>query len=158
METPRRGISLYCQVSFNRNNTSMKQLLFLFLLPLFSLSQTLEPNSTYIISSGSSEGYDRPRVVITANNNPFIIWSKITNPKAIKAKKWNGSDFGSILDLVSADLMPTGFIGPEIASKGDTVYLIFESLLHANHIIYMKKSFDGGLTFSFDSLVVVIDL
>jgi hypothetical protein len=87
-------------------------------------------------------------VVITANNSPFIIWSKATNPKAIISKKWNGSAFGNSIDLVTADLMPTGFIGPEIAAKGDTVYLIFESLLHANHVIYMKKSFDGGLTFS----------
>ena len=126
----------------------MKPLLFLLLLPLLSLSQALEPNNTYIISSGSAEGYDRPRVVITANNSPFIIWSKATNPKAIISKKWNGSAFGNSIDLVTADLMPTGFIGPEIAAKGDTVYLIFESLLHANHVIYMKKSFDGGLTFS----------
>ena len=51
----------------------MKQLLFLLLFPLFSLSQALEPNDTYIISSGSAEGYDRPRVVITANNSSFII-------------------------------------------------------------------------------------
>ena len=126
----------------------MKQLLLLLFFPLFSLSQALEPNDTYIISSGSAEGYDRPRVVITADNSPFIIWSKVTNPKSIKAKKWNGSDFGNAIDLVSADLMPTGFIGPEIAAKGDTVYLIFESLLHANHVIYMQKSFDGGLSFS----------
>ena len=126
----------------------MKKILILLLFPLFSLSQALEPNNTYIISSGSNEGYDRPRVVITANNSPFIIWSKATNPKSIKAKRWNGSDFGSVLDIVSADLMQTGFIGPEIAAKGDTVYLIFESLIHNNHVIYLKRSFDGGLTFS----------
>ena len=52
------------------------------------------------------------------------------------------------MELVTSDLMPTGFIGPEIAAKGDTIYLIFESLIHMNHVIYLKKSFDGGLTFS----------
>ncbi|MBT3571069.1 MAG: exo-alpha-sialidase, partial [Flavobacteriales bacterium] len=82
------------------------------------------------------------------NNNPFIIWSKLSSPKSIRAKNWNGTSFDSAVDVVGSDLMPTGFIGPEIASKGDTVYLIFESLLHNNHIIYLKKSFDGGLTFS----------
>ncbi|MBT6965970.1 MAG: exo-alpha-sialidase, partial [Flavobacteriales bacterium] len=61
---------------------------------------------------------------------------------------WNGTSFDSAVDVVGSDLMPTGFIGPEIAAKGDTVYLIFESFLHANHVIYLKKSFDGGLTFS----------
>ena len=126
----------------------MKSFLFFCLLPIFSFSQCLSPSATYIISSGSDEGYERPRVVMTANNSPFVIWSKSSAPKAIKARKWNGTDFDNAFDLVNADLMPTGFIGPEIAAKGDTVYLIFESLLHNNHVIYLKRSFDGGLTFS----------
>ena len=126
----------------------MKSILFFCLLPLFSFAQCLSPSSTYILSSGSAEGYERPRVVITANNSPLVIWSKPSTPKSIKARKWNGTDFDSTFDLVNADLMPTGFIGPEIAAKGDTVYLIFESFLHNNHVIYLKRSFDGGLTFS----------
>jgi len=126
----------------------MKSILFFFLLPIFSYGQYLNPSTPYILSSGPSEGYERPRVVITANNSPFVIWSKPSTPKAIKARKWNGTDFDSTVDLVGHDLKPTGFIGPEIASKGDTVYLIFESLLHNNHVIYLKRSFDGGLTFS----------
>ena len=126
----------------------MKSILFFCLLPIFSFAQCLSPSTTYILSSGSDEGYERPRVVITANNSPFVIWSKSSAPKAIKARKWNGTDFDSAFDLVNADLMPTGFIGPEIAAKGDTVYLIFESLLHNNHVIYLKRSFDGGFTFS----------
>jgi len=126
----------------------MKYFLFFLLLPIFSFGQYLNPSTTYILSSGSTEGYERPRVVITANNSPFVIWSKPSTPKAIKARKWNGTAFDSAFDLVNADLMPTGFIGPEIAAKGDTVYLIFESVLHNNHVIYLKRSFDGGLTFS----------
>ena len=126
----------------------MKSILFYLLLPIFSFAQCLIPSTTYILSSGSAEGYERPRVVITANNSPFVIWSKPSAPKAIKSRKWNGTDFDSAADLVNADLMLTGFIGPEIAAKGDTVYLIFESLLHNNHVIYLKRSFDGGLTFS----------
>jgi len=127
---------------------TMKPFLFFLLLPIFSFGQYLSPSTTYILSSGPSEGFDRPRVVITANNSPFVIWSKPSTPKAIKARKWNGTAFDSASDLVDASLMPTGFIGPEIAAKGDTVYLIFESLLHNNHVIYLKRSFDGGLTFS----------
>ena len=126
----------------------MKSILFFLLLPVFCFGQYLIPSTPYIISSGSDEGYERPRVVITANNSPFVIWSKPSTPKAIKARKWNGTSFDNAFDLVNADLMPTGFIGPEIAAKGDTLYLVFESLLHNNHVIYLKGSFDGGLTFS----------
>ena len=127
----------------------MKTILFLLLVPFLTFAQVqLTPQNYTVISSGPSEGYDRPRVIVTANNNPFIIWSKLSSPKSIRARKWNGTTFGNAVDVVGSDLMPTGFIGPEIAAKGDTVYLIFESLLHANHVIYLKKSFDGGLTFS----------
>ena len=126
----------------------MKHLILFLFFPVLIFGQQLQLNNPIIISSGSAEGYDRPRVVITANNSPFIIWSKATSPKSIKARKWNGNTFGNSIDLVNADLMPTGFIGPEIAAKGDTLYLIFESLLHNNHIIYLKRSVDGGLTFS----------
>jgi hypothetical protein len=126
----------------------MKPLLFFLLLPVFSFGQYLNLSTPYILSSGSSEGYERPRVVITANNSPFVIWSKPSTPKAIKSRKWNGTDFDSTVVLVGNNLKPTGFIGPEIAAKGDTVFLIFESLLHNNHVIYLKRSFDGGLTFS----------
>tara|TARA_B100000767_G_scaffold79133_1_gene75780 strand:- start:114 stop:1448 length:1335 start_codon:yes stop_codon:yes gene_type:complete len=126
----------------------MKYIFFFLLFPLFSFAQFLNPSTPYILSSGPSEGYERPRVVVTANNSPFVIWSKASSPKAIKGRKWNGTNFDSTFDLVNADLMPTGFIGPEISAKGDTMYLIFESLLHNNHIIYLKRSFDGGLTFS----------
>ena len=126
----------------------MKNLILFLFFPFLTFGQQLQLNNPIIISSGSAEGYDRPRVVITANQSPFVIWSKATTPKAIRGRKWNGTAFGNAVDLVNADLMPTGFIGPEVAAKGDTVYLIFESLLHNNHVIYLKKSFDGGFTFS----------
>jgi hypothetical protein len=126
----------------------MKNIILFLFFPFLTFGQQLQLNNPIIISSGSAEGYDRPRVVITANESPFVIWSKATTPKAIRGRKWNGTAFGNAVDLVNADLMPTGFIGPEVAAKGDTLYLIFESLLHSNHVIYLKRSFDGGLTFS----------
>tara|TARA_B100000767_G_scaffold153747_1_gene144574 strand:+ start:2905 stop:4227 length:1323 start_codon:yes stop_codon:yes gene_type:complete len=126
----------------------MKKSLIFLLFPLFMNAQKLVLSNYTIISSGPPEGYERPRIVMTANASPFIIWKKPSTPKSVKAKKWNGTAFSAPYDIVSPDLAITGFIGPEIASKGDTVYLIFESLLHNNHIIYLKRSFDGGLTFS----------
>lgn len=118
------------------------------MLPVLTFAQYLAPSSTYILSSGNAEGYHRPRVAMTSGNSPFVIWSKTASPKEIKARKWNGADFDSTISLVASDLKPAGFIGPEIAAKGDTLYLIFESSLHNNHVIYLKRSFDGGLTFS----------
>jgi len=111
-------------------------------------AQTLNWSATQAISSGSQSGYDRPRVVTTANNFPLIMWTKTSTPKSIRVSRWNGTSFSIPYDIVSPVLEVTGFIGPEIASKGDTVYVIFLSALSPNNYIYLISSFDGGLTFS----------
>jgi len=113
-----------------------------------SNAQTLNWSAIQAISSGSQSGYDRPRVVTTANNSPLIIWTKTSSPKSVKASKWNGTSFSAPYDIVPPSLEVTGFIGPEIASKGDTVYVIFLSALSPNYFVYLISSFDGGLTFS----------
>ena len=113
-----------------------------------SNAQTLNWSATQAISSGSQSGYDRPRVVITANNSPLIMWTKTSTPKSVRVSKWNGTSFSIPYDIVSPVLEVTGFIGPEIASKGDTVYVIFLSARSPNNYVYLISSFDGGLTFS----------
>ncbi len=113
-----------------------------------SNAQTLNWSAIQAISSGSQSGYDRPRVVTTANNSPLVIWTKTSSPKSVKASKWNGTSFSAPYDIVPPSLEVTGFIGPEIASKGDTVYVIFLSALSPNYFVYLISSFDGGLTFS----------
>ena len=69
----------------------MKEILILLLFPLFANAQQLVLSDYKTISNGPTEGYERPRIVITANSNPFIIWKKASTPKSVKAKKWNGT-------------------------------------------------------------------
>ena len=72
----------------------MKNFLFLLYIPFFTFGQVqLTPQNYTVVSSGSSEGYDRPRVIVTANNYPFIIWSKLSSPKSIRAKKMEWNNF-----------------------------------------------------------------
>lgn len=111
-------------------------------------AQVLNWTVAQSISSGSQSGYGRPRVVTTADNAPLVMWTKTSTPKSIKVSKWNGSSFSAPYDIVSSILEPTGFIGPEIASKGDTVYVVFVSARSPNNYVYLISSFDGGLTFS----------
>lgn len=118
------------------------------LLCIESNAQILNWSATQAISSGSQSGYDRPRVVTTANNSPLIMWTKTSTPKSVRVSKWNGTSFSIPYDIVSPVLEVTGFIGPEIASKGDTVYVIFLSARSPNNYVYLISSFDGGLTFS----------
>ena len=127
----------------------MKRLLLIFLLsiPTFIFSQlTFSPE---IQISDNITGYGRPRMAITANDIPVIIWFKEGGNQSIKISRGNGNGTFSVpTDVVSSDLEPTGFIGPEIAAKGDTVYIAFICGVLSNNTIMIKKSFDGGLTFS----------
>ncbi len=130
---------------------TIKKILYFLVISLvcnISDAQTLSWSATQTISSGSQSGYGRPRVVTTANNEPLIMWTKTSTPKSVKVSKWNGTSFSAPYDIVLLSLEVTGFIGPEIASKGDTVYVIFLSALSPNNFVYLISSFDGGLTFS----------
>ena len=119
----------------------------LFLLVLITYSQDLNW-SPYTTISSSSDGYGRPRVVLTSNNNPLIIWRKDSAPKVLRASKWNGTGFSAPYDILSPGILPSSWDGPEIASKGDTVYVVFTSTATSQSSIMMIKSFDGGYTFS----------
>ena len=126
----------------------MKIFLFIFasLLTILSFSQT--SFSPEIQISDNTTGYGRPRMSLTANDIPVIIWFKEGNDHSIMMSRGNGNGtFSSPIEIVDHDLEPTGFIGPEIAAKGDTVYITFICGI-ANDAIMIKKSFDGGLTFS----------
>ena len=63
-----------------------------------SNAQTLNWSATQIISSGSLSGYDRPRVVTTANNSPLIMWTKTSTPKSVRVSKWNGTSFSDAIE------------------------------------------------------------
>jgi len=103
---------------------------------------------THQIISGGSDGYGRPRVVLTTNDAPLIVWRKDATPKTLKASKWNGSSFSSPYDILATGILPSSWDGPEVVSRGDTVYVVFTSLATSQSSIMLIKSFDGGLTFS----------
>lgn len=125
-----------------------KLLIILFLIPFLSISQDLEWSDYQSISSGS-DGYGRPRICLTHNNNPFIIWTKDNSPKTINASKWDGNSFSSPYSILPNGLDPAGgWQAPEIASSSDTIYIVFVSTAITNNAIFLIRSFDGGLIFS----------
>ncbi len=126
----------------------MKRILFLFILSVPTLVFSQITFSPEIIISDNTTGYGRPRIALTANDIPLIIWFKEGNDHSIMMSRGNGDGtFSTPIEIVDHDLEPTGFIGPEITSKGDTVYITFICGI-SNDAIMIKKSFDGGLTFS----------
>ena len=123
-------------------------LILLFLVIVFiGESQQIFLSSFFEISSGS-DGYGRPRIVLTSENSPLIIWRKDSSPKVLRASKWNGNNFSAPYDILQPGILPSSWDGPEVAAKGDTVYVVFTSTVTSQSSIMLIKSFDGGLTFS----------
>lgn len=121
--------------------------LFLITLSLAAYAQQLSWSSFTTISS-NADGYGRPRIALTSNNDPLIIWRKDSSPKVLRASKWDGNNFSAPYDILQPGILPSSWDGPELAVKGDTVYVVFTSNATSQSSIMLIKSFDGGLTFS----------
>ena len=127
----------------------MKRILLIIALsiPTFIFAQITFTDEVEI--SDNTTGYGRPRLTLTANDIPLVIWFKEGGNQSVKISRGNGDGTFSVpTDVITSDFEPTGFIGPEIAAKGDTVYIAFICGALSNNTIMIKKSFDGGLTFS----------
>ena len=122
-------------------------ILLLQIILTYSFSQQLNFGNYHTISTGA-DGYGRARIVTVSNGDPLIVWRKDSSPKLLKATRWSGSNFASSYDITSAGVNPNSWDGPEVAAKGDTVYVVFTSLATTQTSIMLIKSFDGGLTFS----------
>ena len=98
--------------------------------------------------SENSDGFGRPRVKLTNGDAPLIIWRKDATPKTLRASSWDGLSFSQPYDILQNGILPSSWDGPEVATKGDTVYVVFTSLATTQSSIMLIKSFDGGINFS----------
>lgn len=101
--------------------------------------------------SPKTYGNMHPRITVDGSGNPMVIWGRMSDA-SVFFSRWTGNTFSTPVKL-----NPTGFsvataswMGPDIASKGDTVYVVVkqtpENLSTSN--IYIIRSFDAGMTFS----------
>jgi Secretion system C-terminal sorting domain len=131
----------------------MKSLIHLLLfLPTFLHGQSLYLSDPLVVST-SGTGSRAPRVALLEGNRPVIYWGKTgSNPKLYLAFGENNG-FGAPVEVstngIDLDLWG-GALGPQIAARGNTLFLIFESYGTG---IYSIKSDDGGQSFSAPVLV-----
>ena len=93
-------------------------------------------------------GQNRPRVTIDGNGNPLVIWGFWAD---LMFSRWDGSAFTEPIKLnpTGVEIAAADFMGPEIASHGDTVYIVYKQKpedLPTSHI-WCMRSLDGGITF-----------
>jgi hypothetical protein len=97
----------------------------------------------------SASGNDHPRVVMDAAGNPLVLWE---HSNRAMFSRWNGTAFTTpvMLNPMTMTIAGDYWMGPDIASHGDTVYVVFKQTPEADTSshIYLVRSFDGGINFS----------
>lgn len=101
--------------------------------------------------SNNSFSNMHPRVSIDGSGNPMVIWGRMSD-QSVFFSKWNGTSFTVPVKLnpPSLTIATASWMGPDIASKGDTVYVVVKQTPEASDTchIYLLRSFNGGNTFS----------
>ncbi len=102
--------------------------------------------------ANSSHSNMHPRITLDAAGNPLVIWGRMSD-ESVLFSRWNGTMFTAPVALNSGGMTvaTASWMGPDIASKGDTVYVVWrqtpESMDTSKHI-FIARSFNGGVSFS----------
>jgi len=90
-----------------------------------------------------------PRIAKDADGNPLISWS---NNLDLFFTRWNGNGFEEPIKLNSNDhnIAGPGWMGPDIATHGDTIYAVYKQTPEGdtNKHVWCSSSFDGGQNFN----------
>lgn len=123
---------------------------FLFLIVTFFASAQSSINwSSPMDIAASTFNNKYPRIALDGKGNPLVIWGNTSNSKAFFSR-WDGATFTSpvALNPDSIPIYAASWTGPDIASKGDTVYAVFKRTPYETNPSYIVRSFDGGINFS----------
>ncbi len=92
-------------------------------------------------------GHYHPRIVLDADENAVVIWG---NDEDSYLARQVGMYFAPPmqLDPPEMSIFSASWAGPDIAAKGDTMYVVFKENPEDIAPIYCLSSYNGGVTFS----------
>ncbi len=96
----------------------------------------------------SGAGNLHPRIVLDAVGNPIVLFGQAGTGR-VRIARWNGSQF--VQSIVNDGTKPAfyeNWAGPDIAAKGDTIYVVFKQTPEEKNHVYCCASFDGARTFA----------
>lgn len=99
------------------------------------------------VGTGTIHNNIYPRLTLTAGDIPLVIWED-NSPAIIYSARKTGTTFSTPIAINGgASPYVMTWTGPEIASSGDTAFVVFMTAI-ANSKSYAVRTLDGGLTFS----------
>lgn len=101
--------------------------------------------------ANNSHDNRHPRIALDGAGNPLVIWGRMSD-ESVFFSRWNGTMFTEPVKLNPSWLTVSmgSYLAPEIASKGDTVYVVVKRTpeTDATNRIFIFTSFNGGLSFN----------
>ena len=119
----------------------------LMILLTFMANAQLVWEPDQIVNTG--HGMDRPRVVFNAGGKPIVIWGEYS--KLMYSYQSGGTMTPPMqLNPTGTSVAEAFWQGPEIAAKGDTIYIVYKTKPEADTSshIYCLSSFNGGQSFN----------
>lgn len=102
------------------------------------------------VKSSNLTGYGNyhPQIEIANDNKPLMLWTS-SNDKNVYIVKHNENGFETPIQLNPAGLEVQSYnwSGPDLATWGDNVYVVFKSIGYETGKCYLVKSTDNGSTF-----------
>ncbi len=122
---------------------------FLVLSPIMLLAQqgiVWEPEIT--VADGSVAGNVRPRLSLTTDDLPLVVIGKSGNGELFVVRG-NGTSFDAPVQVTPPGMQTylANWTGPDIASNGNNVVVVFKAQTLLEGHIYAVRSTDGGITF-----------
>src|SRR5688572_9854213 len=101
--------------------------------------------------SANTFGNMHPRMALDGMGNPMVVWGRMSDA-AVMFSRWNGTNFTMPVKLNPTwlSVASASWMGPDIASHGDTVYVVAKrspEVADTNRI-FIFTSFNGGNTFN----------
>lgn len=92
-----------------------------------------------------------PRIALDRAGNPMMVWGRMSDESVFFAK-WNGTMFTTPIKLNPTwmTIATASWQGPDIASHGDTVYVVVKRTPETSDTnrIFIFTSFNGGVSFN----------
>jgi hypothetical protein len=131
----------------------MKHLATLLLVIIYSTAWSQSGITWGMSMDVASSGHDNmhPRVAVDGSGNPLVIWGRMSDA-SVFFSRWTGTMFTSPVKLNPSwlTIATASWMGPHIAAKGDTVYVVVKRTPEDKDTnrIFILRSFDGGQNFS----------
>jgi hypothetical protein len=113
-----------------------------------ALGQTVTWSDPIVVNEDTKLGYTRPKIALTKNNVPVVMWGRSPNQEVFVSRLNNG-DFGTPVKVTPEGVKAfvQFWAGPGLDANGNQVFVSFKSQPEDEGYVYTVRSSDGGITF-----------